>query len=146
VNVYGKTILGNQFCFHHVGRAGGRCVYLSLLVESHAKMLRHLAPMRFFKPEQIPERVYYVSGYPALRQGGPDALPALIRETLKERRATLFVVDGMESLRGFARGEQHIKEFVHEMQAFTAMVGCTSLLMSFKDPSYSWSAPAPSAS
>jgi circadian clock protein KaiC len=134
----GKTILGNQFCFNHVVSADGRCVYLSLLVESHAKMLRHLAPMTFFKADYIPERVYYVSGYIPLREGGPDALLKLIRETLKERQATLFVIDGMENLRQFAEGEQQIKEFVHELQAFTAMLGCTSLLMSFKDPAYSF--------
>src|SRR4051812_35312707 len=131
-------MLGNQFCFYHVGEGDGRCVYLSLLVESHAKMLRHLASMKFFEPEYIPDRVYYVSGYTALREGGPDALLALIRDTLKERRATLFVIDGMESLRQFASGEQQIKEFVHELQAFTGMIGCTSLLMSFRDPAYSF--------
>src|SRR5947208_7286449 len=76
----GKTLLGNQFCFHHA-RAGGRCVYMSLLVESHSKMLRHLASMRFFRPEYIPDRIYYVSGYPALRKAGPDGLLALIRDT-----------------------------------------------------------------
>lgn len=134
----GKTILGNQFCFYYVDRTQGRCVYLSLLVESHAKMLRHLASLKFFKPEYIPEHIYYVSGYTALRDGGLDALLNLIRDTLKERQATLFIVDGMESLRQFAQGEQAIKEFVHELQAFTAMIGCTSLLMSFRDPNYSF--------
>src|SRR6478735_9151044 len=53
----GKTMLGNQFCFYHVAKDGCRCVYLSLLVESHAKMLRHLASMKFFRPEYIPDRV-----------------------------------------------------------------------------------------
>src|SRR5690242_7210873 len=79
----GKTILGNQFCFHHACHGEGRCVYLSLLVESHAKMLRHLSSMQFYKPECISERIYYVSGYTPLREGGPDALLNLIRETLK---------------------------------------------------------------
>ncbi len=134
----GKTILGNQIGFYHVGRTRGRCVYLSLLVESHTKMLRHLAGMEFFRPEYIPERAYYVSGYTALREGGPEALLNLIRETLKERQATLFIIDGMESLREFARSEQAIKEFVHELQAYTAILGCTSLLMSFKEPAYSF--------
>lgn len=133
----GKTLLGNQFCYYHVAH-GGRCVYLSLLVESHAKMLRHLATMKFFRPEYVPQRVYYVSGYSALRDGGPDALLSLIRGTLQERQATLFIIDGMESLRQFARGEQHIKEFVHELQAFTSLINCTSLLMSFKDPAHSF--------
>jgi circadian clock protein KaiC len=134
----GKTILGNQFCFNHLARTDGRCVYISLLVESHTKMLRHLASLKFFDPGKIPDRLYYISGYSALREGGPDALLDLIRATLMDRRATLLVVDGMESIRQFAEGEQKIKEFVHELQAFTALIGCTSLLMCFKDPSYSF--------
>jgi circadian clock protein KaiC len=44
----------------------------------------------------------------------------------------------MESLRQFAAGEQQVKEFVHELQAFTELIGCTTLLMSFKDPSYAY--------
>src|SRR5918998_579603 len=56
----GKTILGNQFCFNHVATTDGRCVYMTLLVESYAKMLRHLAPMSFFQPDYIPERIYYI--------------------------------------------------------------------------------------
>ena len=69
----GKTILGNQFCFHHVAMdPAARCVYMSLLVESHAKMLRHLASLKFFRPDRIPDRIYYVSGYSALRQRGPE--------------------------------------------------------------------------
>ncbi|VTR92780.1 circadian clock protein : Uncharacterized protein OS=Cystobacter fuscus DSM 2262 GN=D187_001692 PE=4 SV=1: KaiC: KaiC [Gemmata massiliana] len=134
----GKTILGNQFCFNHVARTGGNCVYMSLLVESHAKMLRHLGSLQFFKPEVIPDRIYYVSGYAALRKDGPEALLSAIRDTLSERKASLFVIDGMESLREFAKGEQQVKEFVHELQAFTALIGCTTLLMCFKDPSYSF--------
>src|SRR5689334_12074347 len=78
----GKTVLGNQFCFHHVQHAGGRCVYLSLLVESHTKMLEHMASMRFFDADAVGEGIYYVSGYQALRDGGPEALLGLIRETI----------------------------------------------------------------
>ncbi len=134
----GKTILGNQFCFNHVAKTEGNCVYMSLLVESHAKMLRHLRSLEFFKPEVIPDRIYYVSGYAALRKDGPEALLNVIRDTLKERKASLFVMDGMESLREFAKGEQQVKEFVHELQAFTALIECTTLLMCFRDPSYSF--------
>ncbi len=134
----GKTILGNQFCFNHVVSTGGNCVYMSLLVESYAKMLRHLASLEFFNPEAVPERITYVSGYAALKAEGPGALLNLIRGTLKERQATLFVIDGMESLREFTDGEQQVKEFVHELQAFTSMMGCTTLLMCFLDPAYSF--------
>src|SRR4051812_17160961 len=134
----GKTILGNQFCFNHVARSDGRCVYMTLLVESVSKMLRHLASLEFFNPEVIPDQITYVSGYQGLRNGGVDGLLALIRDTLRDRKATLFVLDGMESLRQFSSGEQQVKEFVHELQAFTALIGCTTLLMSFKDPTYAY--------
>jgi circadian clock protein KaiC len=129
----GKTILGNQICFHHAARHDGRCVYLSLLVESHSKLMRHLASLEFFDPGLIPDRIYYDSGYSALREGGPDALLAMIRATLQNRNATLLMIDGMESIRQLVEGERPIKEFVHELQAFTAMIGCTTLLLSLKD-------------
>jgi circadian clock protein KaiC len=44
----------------------------------------------------------------------------------------------MESLRQFAESEQAVKEFVHELQAFTALLGCTTLLMAFKDATYAY--------
>jgi circadian clock protein KaiC len=50
----------------------------------------------------------------------------------------MFVIDGMENLRQFTKAEQEVKEFVHALQAYTAMIGCTTLLMSFKDPSYAY--------
>ena len=133
----GKTIFGNQLSFNHAA-AGGRCVYMTLLVESYDKMLRHMAPMAFFKRELVSERIAYVSGYPSLRKDGLEGLLLLIRGTLEERQATMFVMDGMESLRQFAKNEQEVKEFVHELQAYTSMIGCTTILMTFKDPTYAY--------
>lgn len=34
----GKTILGNQICFHNVA-TGGDALYVTLLAENHARML-----------------------------------------------------------------------------------------------------------
>jgi len=44
----GKTILGNQICFHHVGK-GGRALYVTLLAENHARMLLHIGQLGFSK-------------------------------------------------------------------------------------------------
>ena len=44
----GKTILGNQICFRHAA-TGGRAVYVTLLAESHARMLLHIAQLGFFE-------------------------------------------------------------------------------------------------
>ena len=45
----GKTVLGNQLCFHHVA-SGERAVYVTLLAESHARMLTHIQSMQFLRP------------------------------------------------------------------------------------------------
>ena len=49
----GKTILGNQICFNHVAR-GGKALYVTLLAESHSRMLLHLQSLQFFAPAAIP--------------------------------------------------------------------------------------------
>ncbi len=135
----GKTIFGNHLCFNHASLGDGRCVYLTLLVESYDKMLKHMETLAFFKAEHVSERIVYLSGYPTLRKEGPAALLDLIRRAVQDHRASMLVVDGMESLRQFAaEGEQEVKEFVHELQAFTSMLACTTLLMSFKDPSHAY--------
>jgi circadian clock protein KaiC len=127
----GKTLFANHIAFNHVRRSpGARCVYVTLLVESHAKMFKHLSGMRFFDRSCIPDRVYYVSGYPPLREGGLPALISLLRKTLRERKATLLIVDGLESIESCAPSTQDFREFVHELQGLAALAGATALLLS----------------
>jgi circadian clock protein KaiC len=126
----GKTILANQLCCNHIQKQEGRCVYMTLLIESHAKMISHLSTLSFYKPEFIPERLYYISGYQQVREEGFTGLMELIRRTLRERQATFFVIDGMESAEQFATSPQAYREFVHGLQAFTNLLGCTTLLVS----------------
>jgi len=126
----GKTILANQLCCNHIQKQEGRCVYMTLLIESHAKMISHLSTLSFYKQELIPERLYYISGYQQVREEGFTGLMELIRRTLRERQATLFVIDGMESAEQFSTSPQSYREFVHGLQAFTNLLGCTTLLVS----------------
>src|SRR5689334_19270499 len=58
----GKTILANEICYRHVG-GGGRALYVTLLAESHTRMLQHLRPMAFFDESVIPDRLLYVSAF-----------------------------------------------------------------------------------
>ena len=125
----GKTILGNQICFNQIRDEGARCVYLTLLVESHAKMFRHLSSLKFFDEKYIPEHLYYVSGYQVMKNAGFSGLLELVRKTLKERKATILVLDGLESAEEHASTVQAFREFIHELQGFTALMGCTSLLL-----------------
>lgn len=126
----GKTILCNQTAFGHIERTGSNVVYMTLLAESHGKMLEHLSTLEFFRPEFVPSRIMYVSGYQSLRTDGLDGLLKIVRQTLRERRPTLFVIDGLDSAAAFATSTHAYKEFLHSLQAFVALVGCTCIMTS----------------
>jgi circadian clock protein KaiC len=89
----GKTILGNQICFNHVA-AGGRALYVTLLTESHARLLSGIEQMSFFQPALLGESLLYLSGYQALETDKLDGLLKLLRKAIRDHRATLLVIDG----------------------------------------------------
>jgi circadian clock protein KaiC len=124
----GKTILGNQLCFNHVKR-GGKAVFMTLLAETHARMLAHIQSMDFFDPACIGEDLYYISGYNSLEHEGLAGLLKLIRQVLRERGATLFVVDGLATAEAIADTELSYRRFLHEMQVYIETVNCTGFLL-----------------
>lgn len=125
----GKTILVNQVCHAHAAD-GGRVVYVTLLAESHARLVSHLGMLRFFRPELVGTAVEYIGGYGALRDGGPRALLELLRSVLRERRPTILVLDGVASLALAAPGALALKEVALELQVLAALSGCTTILIS----------------
>lgn len=52
----GKTIFANQVCCN-VARRGDRALYVSLLAESHDRMMMHMSGMRFFDRRLVPESI-----------------------------------------------------------------------------------------
>lgn len=130
----GKTIMANQICSAHIARDDGRCVYVSLLVESHARLIAHLESMRFFRREFIPDKLFYINGYQSLRSDGLPGLLRLLRSSVQERNATILVVDGLESVRTAASSEREFGEFIHQLQAFTGVADCTMFLASLAQP------------
>jgi circadian clock protein KaiC len=81
----GKTILGNQVCFHHV-KNGGRALYVTLLAENHARMMLHIGQLGFFDDTVVPDRLYYISAFRVLEEGGLSAVLDLLR---RESRGTM---------------------------------------------------------
>ena len=101
----GKTILGNQLCFHHAA-AGGRALYVTLLAESHARMLLHLGTLRFFDPSRLPDQVSYASGLGTLEGEGLPGLVTLLRREIAARKATVLVLDGLTAAEDRAASER----------------------------------------
>jgi circadian clock protein KaiC len=124
----GKTIFANQIAFHHVS-AGGRVVYVTLLSESHARMLQHLQSLKFFKPEVIPKSLSYVSAFRALEDSGLSEVVSLLRREVKGQQATLLILDGLVAAQESAATDREFKKFIHEIQSHAAASGCTTLLL-----------------
>ncbi len=123
----GKTVLCNQLCFH-VAAQGGRALYVTLLAESTSRMLRQLQSLSFFDEARIGRELVYVSGYAALEEGGLEGLLEVLGKGMRERRATVLVVDGIETARSYAADGRAYLRFLRELQALATLVGCTSLI------------------
>lgn len=123
----GKTILGNQICFHHVA-SGGKAVYITLLAETHTKMLAHIENLSFFDINPIAESLRYISGYSILEEEGLDGFLKFLRQTIQQN-PSLLVIDGTATLEEMETSGLILKRFFHELQAYTEMTHCTILLL-----------------
>ena len=130
----GKTILANQIGFHHV-QTGGRVLYVTLLAETHSRMLMHLQSLEFYNPEPVGDTLYYISGYRELEEQGLRGLLDLLRRVIREQRATMIILDGLATAEDVAHSDLDFKRFLHELQAFVQVANCTALLLTQVKPS-----------
>jgi circadian clock protein KaiC len=123
----GKTILANQLAFTEALQ-GHRVIYVTLLSESHTRLLKHLRPLTFFEPAAVGDRIVYLSAYHSMREGVATLLTVLQKE-LVARRPTLLVLDGINAIQE-VHGVASVKQFLHELQASTETAHCTAVLIS----------------
>lgn len=124
----GKTTLANQICYHQAS-SGGRALYVSLLAESHTRMLLHLGTMQFFDPSRLPDQISYVSALAGLDSEGLSGLVTLIRREIAARKATVMILDGLVTAEDQAKTDTEFKKFIQELQAQTSLYGCTVFLL-----------------
>lgn len=123
----GKTIIANQIA-HNAGQTA-RSTFISVLGESHARMMLHLSPMRFFDLSRIPGQISYVGAYKTLEESGLNGLLTLIRREVQAREAALMVLDGLSAIEAQSASEFAMKRFAHELQTLASMLNCTMLLL-----------------
>ncbi len=124
----GKTILANQICMHHV-QQGGRALFVTLLAESHARMLQHMGQLDFYEPGVVPDKLYYVSGFRELEEQGLKGLMDLLRREIRSHKATLLIIDGLVAVEEMSASDGEFRKFVHEFQAHVAVADCTALVL-----------------
>jgi circadian clock protein KaiC len=124
----GKTILSSQIGFHRV-KQGERVLYMTLIAESHDKLLAHLSGLRFFDEAAVAQHMLFVSGYHELMQDGLDGFLRLIAASLHQHRPKLLIIDGFRSAREFSETDLALSRFIHELNALVAAMNCTTLLL-----------------
>ena len=128
----GKTLLASQVLYGHAA-AGGRSLFVTVLGESHGRLLLHMGMMRFFDPSAIPDKVAYISAYHALEDEGLKGLATLIRREVLSRGTTILVLDGASAVEGRAESGFEMKRFTHELQTLASATGCTMFLLTTTD-------------
>lgn len=123
----GKTILGNQLCFHHIS-TGGRAIYLSLLAETSSRLLAMLEPFAFYTPNPIGDALFYFSGSAVLEREGLEGLLTLIRGETRSHHATLLVMDGTAVV-DLVSSRHDWMHFLHGLYAHAESSRCTTVLL-----------------
>ncbi len=124
----GKTILANQMCFNHA-RLGGRALFVTLLAESHSRMLQHMGQLSFYEPDFVPERIFYISAFKVLEEDGLSGLMDMLRREMRAHGATLLILDGLIAVEESSTTDREFRKFIHEFQAHAAAADCTALLL-----------------
>ena len=124
----GKTTLANQIAYT-LARRETRTLYVTMLAESHARMLQHMEEQIFFDQQEVSARVFYVSGYRELEQGGLKSVVELLRAELMRHRASLLVIDGLVVNSLETMTNDSVRQFVHELQSLVSAMSCTCLVL-----------------
>jgi circadian clock protein KaiC len=124
----GKTTFGNQVSFRHAGD-GGRAAYITLLSETHARMLFQIQTMSFYEPAAVGSSLVYLNGFTAIEGEGLEGLLKLVRRVVRDQRAGLLVLDGMVTAGTLAASGIDYKKFINELQTWVGVVGCTVLFL-----------------
>jgi len=124
----GKTTLANQIAFGHAGK-GGKSLYVTMLAESHSRMLQHMLGQSFCKTEAVNSSIFYLSAYRELEQDGLKSVVQLLRGEIAKHKVDLLVVDGLVVENRAVHSEESVRQFVHELQSLASAMGCTCLLL-----------------
>jgi circadian clock protein KaiC len=124
----GKTVLANQMAFAHA-RAGGSTLYLTLLAESHSRLLSHMGQLDFFAAKEVASAIHYLSGYGVLLEEGVKGVLRLIGAEARERGTSLVVLDGLFTLEETIQENREFRKFINDLAVQAELMDCTMLLL-----------------
>lgn len=128
----GKTVLATQIGFHFA-RSGQNVVFITLIAESHGKLIRHMSGFDFFDSRIMSKQVKMFSGFSPMLEDGLDALPKFLAETLHVNTCDLLILDGFAAARDFAGDTRSLARFIHQLNTLVGSLDVTALLLAPMD-------------
>jgi circadian clock protein KaiC len=125
----GKTTLACQIGFQHAHQ-GKKVLILTLIAETHGKMLNHLSNFSFFDEELVDDRILFIGAYSDLLKGGLRELLKSIAATLAEQRPDIMIIDGFRTVREAKPSDLALSEFMLSLNSLVSTMECTTFLLS----------------
>ena len=125
----GKTTLACQIGFQHAHQ-GKKVLILTLIAETHGKMLNHLSSFSFFDEKLVGERIIFLGAYNELLKGGLRELLKSIAATLADQRPDIMIIDGFRTVREAKPSDVALSEFMLSLNSLVATMQCTTFLLS----------------
>lgn len=125
----GKTTLACQIGFQHA-QQGKKVLILTLIAETHGKMLNHLSNFSFFDDQLVDDRILFIGAYTDLLKGGLRELLKSIAATLAEQRPDLMIIDGFRTVREAKPSDLTLSEFMLSLNSLVSTMECTTFLLS----------------
>jgi circadian clock protein KaiC len=126
----GKTILAQQICFANA-TLEHKALYYTTLSEPHVKLVRHLEPFDFFKPEVLGKSVDFIHLGELVAEAGTAGLEPVVTEVVRkcfEMKPAVVVIDSAKALRDFV-SEQELRTALYELASRVAHTETLLLLL-----------------
>src|SRR6202171_83642 len=126
----GKTILAQQICFSNA-TPEHTALYYTTLSEPHTKLVRHMEPFHFFKPDALGKSVDFIHLGELVAEAGEAGLEPVVTEVVQkcfETRPAVVVIDSAKALRDFA-GEHELRTALYDLASRVAHTEALLLLV-----------------
>lgn len=124
----GKTILGNQIIFN-LANETEPAAFVTLLAESHGKMLAHIGEMIYFDESKVGTDISFYGAYHILEEGNLPAFRKYLIDLIHGQDLKFMVIDGFKIINFLSSGEKECASFVHTLSALASTTGCTLIIL-----------------
>ncbi len=124
----GKTILGNQLAFTNAS-AGEKSVIVTLIAETHDRMIEQNQIFDFFDSNYLGELIVYLSGLNELSHEGLDGFKKFLLKAIRLNQAKILIIDGFKLIRNFAKDQIEYEKFLHNLAAIASTLDCSIFII-----------------